>query len=382
MRALRIAFLALFFGFALLPFVNQRFVIIPDVVLLGVTDPPTEVPFSWGAYWSNRFQPSYEARYDAELSLRGRFVRADNELNLRAFHQVGLNPRTSLIIGKDDYLFERSYVDAFNRHDEVPSSAMEPKVERLALLQKYLESRGSMLLLVITPSKPLLYPEYLPPRYVFKERHSVPTNYEKFVPLLNKHGIYTVDGQAYLQERKPQVPFTFFGNSSTHWNEVGACEVTALAMDAIARQLKQPLPALRCHPHSASMRQRKRDIDILQLCNLWYEDRLYQPVYRPRARPASRSAVPMPSLLVIGGSFSFHMADYFRMYHIDHTIYRYYSTQYYRNRKTPIVREAIDWEKDVFSKQIVLVEVNAEIVHNVGFGFLEDAERVIAAQHH
>jgi hypothetical protein len=376
MLALRIAFLVLFFAFSLMSFVGNNFGLATVSNLIGFTPETPVVPLSWRTYLNGTFQSSYETRFDIELGFREQFVRADNEFNLRAFHQIGLNPRTSMVIGKNDFLFERDYLDAFNRHDEVPRSQLEAKVRRILLLQQYLESRGSTLLVVITPSKPLLYPEYLPERYIFKERQSVPTNYDKFAPLLAQYGVHFVDGQAFLQERKATVPFTFFGNTGTHWNDVAACEVSSVVIETIGQQLNRQLPSLRCKPYASSIRQRKRDIDILQLCNLWSEERLYQPVFRPRAKLVPHGPAEMPTLLMVGGSFVFYIDDYINMYRMKHVIWRYYAREYNRGVR-PLVREAIDWEQSVFSQQVVLLEVNAQFVHDVGWGFLEDAERAI-----
>jgi hypothetical protein len=378
MRWPRILFLLAFFAFTALPLANAWLGVVPEKPLVGVSVEVPPVPLNPRTYRNGKFQEAFEQRFGAGLSLRGHFVRADNELNLRAFHQTGLDPHTSMVIGKDDYIFERGYVDAFNRHDEVPAAELEKKVERLALLQRYLESRGSTLLVVITPSKPLLYPEYLPPKYVISERQSVPTNYDKFVPLLEKHRVHFVDGEGYLSAHKATSPVPYFGNSSSHWNDPAACEVTAVVMAQLGAQLQTRMPQLRCAPYYTSMAQRKKDIDILQVCNLWSEDRLYQPVHRARPRLVPRRAAPL-SMLMIGGSFSFYLAEYFRLYRIDHHIFRYYTEDHYRGRKTPIHRDALNWD-ELFSKQVIVIEVNVEVVPQVGFGFLEDAEREIAAR--
>ena len=85
----------------------------------------------------------------------------------------------------------------------------------------------------------------------------------------------------------------------------------------------------------------------------------------------------MPTLLVVGGSFAFFIDDYLAMYHMNYVIYRYYAREYDRRGMHPLVRESIDWEQAVFSKQVILLEINAQFVHDVGWGFLEDAERAI-----
>lgn len=380
MKALRLVFLLLFFAFTLISFVGNRFGLSGACELIGYTPELKDVPLRWATYSSGEFQAAYEEFFNQMLGFREPLVRADNELTLRLFHQVGLNPRTSMVLGKNDFLFERDYIEGFNRHDEVSTAELEAKVQRLALLQKYLQSRGSNLLLVISPSKPLVYPEYLPPEIIVKERQSVPTNYEKFVPLLERYGIQYVNGEAYIESRKGSVPFTFFSNSGTHWNDPASCEVAAEVIGRIAVLTNRPLPGLRCQPFTPTSKVRKRDIDILQLANLWWEPRLYQTVYHAHPRLRSRIAVAPPNMLVVGSSFYFNMDDYVRMYHIERWIYRYFAVEHGHGGRRPVDRKNLDWEANVFSKNLVLMEINAGVVQNIGWGFLEEAERVIKAR--
>jgi len=51
----------------------------------------------------------------------------------------------------------------------------------------------------------------------------------------------------------------------------------------------------------------------------------------------------------------------------------------YPGGKSTIDPKRLDWRGEVFAKQAIVIEVNASVVDQVGFGFLEDAERVIRA---
>jgi hypothetical protein len=44
---------------------------------------------------------------------------------------------------------------------------------------------------------------------------------------------------------------------------------------------------------------------------------------------------------------------------------------------TVIDRKQLDWNNDILNREAIVFEVNASVVDEVGWGFLEEAERVI-----
>ncbi|MFZ5891959.1 MAG: alginate O-acetyltransferase AlgX-related protein [Myxococcota bacterium] len=376
MRALRIAFLTFFFAFTLLPMTTDVLGLFPAQPLFGVVAPVSEVPLSWKAYWKGEFQPPFESTFDAGLEMRGHAVRLDNELNFRVFRQLGYNPHTSIVLGKDDYIFDRSYVDSFNRHDEIPAAQIEARVQRALLLQEHMQARGGTFLLLISPSKAELYPEYLPDNMIDGARQRVPRNYDKLKPLLDRYGIQYFDAFAYLSDLKGSVPFTWFQNSGIHWNDPAACEVTARVLEQLQAQLNRPISQLACKPYTISHRPRPEDSDVLRVCNLLLPDRLERPAYYARPRVTPRA--PSPSILIVGGSFNRAFMRYLDRARIHDNYLFYYYSKLERHRKSrPLQREMLDFEQDVFKYDVVIIEVNVETIDELGFGFLEDAERAI-----
>jgi hypothetical protein len=303
-------------------------------------------------------------------------VRADNELNLRVFRQLGYSPRHFVVLGRDDYLYERGYVDSFNRRDEAPIEELEARVRRLVTLQRFLEARGKMLLVLITPSKAMLYPEYIPDGLIDTKRQRIPSSYDKLLTLLQREGIDYFDAEGYLASLKATLPFTLFTNSGIHWSDPAACEVTARVLERFTDKLRRPLPHLHCQPYAEAPSARGEDLDLLRVCNLWSPERLIRPAFyaQPRVVGGGRA----PSVLIVGGSFNRAFMRYLRRARVnDVAFYYYYKRLEYRGRTTPLDHSAIDFESQVFSKDAVVVEVNIEVATNIGFGFIEDAARAI-----
>ena len=367
---------------AALPLVQSHWNFAPEPRLYGAVTAPKHVALTTRSYLSGAFQEAFEQRFNARLGFRSQWVRSDNQLNLSAFKELTPSLHTALILGKNGFIYEREYVDSFNRRDLVSASLLEEKVVRLKLLQDHLAKQGSAVVLVISPSKPMLYPEYLPGRFVHDQRQTLPTNYDVFVPLLRKYGIHFIDSQHFLSEWKSSQPFTLFANTGAHWNDPAACNVTSQIVSLVETQLEEPLLALRCGRYVMHDAPRNPDRDLLRLANLWLPERLHQPTPYSKVSVGRKRGAKRPTFLLVGSSYAWALLNFLESYRIDEeedTFFYYYRTKflYPGKKRSQLDRTVLDWEKDVFGKNAIVIEINASAVQNVGWGFLEDAERAI-----
>jgi hypothetical protein len=138
---------------------------------------------------------------------------------------------------------------------------------------------------------------------------------------------------------------------------------------------------LECEPIVIAAQPKGSDRDLADLANLWFEQALFQPTPYARAHVVQRGHVRRPSVLFIGSSFLWQILDYENGHGLQsgNTFYYYYKARisYPGRARTALDHQRVDWERDVFRKQAVVIEINAAVIPNVGWGFLEDAERVI-----
>jgi hypothetical protein len=381
MRPLSIGFLVVFFALCALPLAARFGQFGPSAELRGAVTPPAEVAFGARSYFDGSFQKAFEEIFNAKLGFRAALIRSDNELNFRAFHEFAPSPGTSMILGKRRFIYERQYVDAYNRRDLAPAEVLEQKVRRLKLVQDYLVRRRSTLLVVISPNKAAVYPEYLPPRFVSEERVRLTDNYSVFVGLLQKYGVNFLDAQKELLDEKASRPYTLFANSGAHWNDPTACRVAGQIETFILQAQGGAELELQCDPVVMAGEPKGTDRDLADLANLWFEEELFQPTPYARPRVAQRGHVRRPSVLFIGSSFLWQILDYENRFGLQSrdTFYYYYKARisYPGRARIALDPQRVDWEGDVFRKQAVVIEINAAVIPNVGWGFLEDAERVI-----
>jgi acetyltransferase AlgX (SGNH hydrolase-like protein) len=381
MRAFVIAFLVVFFALCALPLAARFGQFGPSSKLRGAVAPPAEVALSARSYFDGTFQKAFEENFNAALGFRAALVRSDNELNFRVFKEFIPSPGTAMILGKNRFVYERQYVDAHNRRNLVPASQLEREVQRLKLLQDYVKDRQSTLLVVISPNKASIYSEYLPRRFVYDERVALPDNYTVFVGLLRKYGVNLLDVQGSMAASKASSPLPFFSNSGAHWNDPSACSVASEIQEFIRRELQIPSLGLGCERYVMRDGPTGSDRDLSDLANLWFEEELFQPTPYAQARTIAHGKLQRPSVLYVGSSFLWQILDYENHYGLQQrdTFFYYYKARvaYPGRKRTALEPEHVDWQRDVFAKQAIVIEINAAVVEHVGWGFLADAERVI-----
>ncbi len=110
--------------------------------------------------------------------------------------------------------------------NECAYRAPDEKYERLRIIP----------IVVIAPSKEVIYPEYLS-RYVASYDT---TALRGFIPELRRAGVTVIDGEALLLAQKAQQPLLFH-KQDFHWDRLAA----HLVADAVMAQVAQTIPAQR-----------------------------------------------------------------------------------------------------------------------------------------
>lgn len=119
------------------------------------------------------------------------------------------------------------------------------------------------------------------------------------------------------------------------------------------------------------------DRDLTNLTNLWDDSTIDGEIAHPIFHVAAKEGEQSPNILFVGDSFMhtiLAIMEHGPMYK-SRDLYYYYNTAFKKpeNTTVPIDRDAIDWERDIFSKDIIVIEVSQTGIPELGFGFIEDA---------
>lgn len=370
----------------LLVVIQTGFCVAPDVKLGGVEIKAIFPEFSLDRLIKGDFQSKLSQWLSENIGFRSLMVRLDNQIYYSLFNEIS---DESIVLGKENWLYETNYIHSYNRSYLESRSELEAKVLEMKRLQERLVSRGIQFLFIITPSKVSIYPEYLKPDYVQKHNHGKQQNYRNMLPLLDKHGIKYLDGHKLIADLKSSSPYPVFPKSGTHWNYVAALHFTNALISEMETALDRSLLTIQCESLETTSVPFREDADIARVSNILSNQLLDNTYLYPKTSNAPHSETTetgkpttiksdKPKLLFVGGSFLWAVLYYLDTHQVyserDMFFYFKRNYQYPENINAEIQLDQLDWENDIFKKDMIILEANEiNIGKWIGSGFMKAA---------
>ena len=374
-----------------LPTLQHSLNILPSTILVGKEEPPPKVQWSMNGWLDGSFQEQYSKRRDSRLGLRDYLVKTYNQLHYSLFHRIVSTTGTNVVIGKDNWLYEKVYITKLHTASKDDGSLIEERVQGLRNLQDQLEKLGIVFVFVIAPSKAEVYPEYIPDK--LQKEPLAPgdvTDYQQARISLEKHGVNFVDSHILFQDEKQDKGYQLFGPSGVHWNKYGAYLVWKNMAPMVNDQLRVPLqiPTLE---DVESRPSEPVEADLGGLLNLW-DTALTSPVTDyPVFDISLADNTEKPSLLIIGDSFLFTLIDiveraslsrevdawYYFKRHYKYRFEEEYAADRYVVVDALIDKKTIDWQKELFGKDLVVLVATEYWLPELGFSFIEETSSAI-----
>lgn len=338
--------------------------------------------FGWRQWYSGELQPIWESYATQKIGLREWLVKPYNQLLYTVWQQ---STNTQVLRGKHGMLFERGPVQsALGRISPATEAQVAAQVQSLRAVQDTLARRGKLLVFVIAPSKPELYPENLPDSCQRLPRR--PTAYQRYRRPMQAAGINVLDLAAVFQGWKSSSPYPLFSSGGTHWSGYGAVR----AADTLVRYLEARghfrLPRVRQTGLVVGAAPRYSDDDLMRLLNL-----LHNPAPTPAlAYPEVTFDPPTPGqrqprLLLVGDSFGYSFTEFYPyLLHLSApgSAYWYYNhdVAWTNGPATgPSLVQDRDLRADLANTDVVLLLFNSANLAGFDFGFSERAAPVLAA---
>jgi hypothetical protein len=384
---LLVAFFALLLS---LPLLQQLTGLPGDVPLMGTEKRMPKPDFSWAAWFDGDYAPRLEKWLTGNIGLRGFLVRLACQVNYSVFGKTGMSGGTEITLGRDHWLFETAYIKQAVRQPEMGLQKAVRFAEEAARLQSALHERGIAFLVVISPSKAEVMPEYLPPSVALAPKTDV-TGYARVTAEMKKRQVAFLDGRKLFLDLKAGGESNLFPSAGTHWSHYSAW----LAWQASAALLNGQVPDLDLQPQAIGSvvmhAPLGADDDLKQLLNLWS----FEPG-GPRPLPYPMVAPPPPVLrdrykaLVTGDSFSLTLIDAMarsgQFLQIDLLYYFKRRITYPAPSFNPAPDRLIaepginmgaidwtdpDWDHLLENQKVVILAVNEIHLKDAGWGFME-----------
>ena len=229
-KVLYIVFVALLF----LPLSNFVFHYMKSKKLNGWQAPAEKPVLSINNLFSGDFQDKAEKYYKQNTGFATDFIRLRNEVFYSCLH---INPNRDMIISKDGYFYENSYI--FNGvlgHDFVGEDTVVCKAEKIKRLQDTLRKEGKDLIVVFAAGKGSYFKEHIPEELLHQPKKT--TNYEAYSSCFKEIGVNFIDFKAWFLAMKDTISYPLFTKLGLHWNKFGV----ALVTDSLVRYYDKIFP--------------------------------------------------------------------------------------------------------------------------------------------
>ena len=152
----------LFLGLGLLlliPLVQQLTAIVEINPLKGAITELEKPGFSINKWFQGEYQTEAESYLNEKFGFRNSFIRLNNQIAYSLFNKA---KAYGVIIGKEDYLYEEKYINAYYGSDFVGKNHIDSVLFKVHFLQQVLKKKNIDLILIFNPGKASYYPQFIP----------------------------------------------------------------------------------------------------------------------------------------------------------------------------------------------------------------------------
>lgn len=207
----------------LLPLLQYSLAIFPEKPLQGALVAEKDVKFSVNDWKNESYQQGKDKYLNQAFGFRNFLVRLNNQLYYSVFD---IAKAKGVVVGKNDYLFEETYINDYLGMSFVGQQRINDVVRRLSAIDSIFKTMNKTFVVVFTPGKATFYPEYIPDYF---KRKNDSTNYKIYRQALLSSGIRFLDFNSYFLSMKESSRFPIYPKTGIHWSDYGAI----LAIDSI-----------------------------------------------------------------------------------------------------------------------------------------------------
>ncbi|MBL0047330.1 MAG: hypothetical protein IPP32_04435 [Bacteroidetes bacterium] len=143
----------------LLPLLQQLTGMVKVKPLFGAITESQKPLFDFSRWMEGDYQKEMESYLNEKFGFRNYFIRLNNQVAYSLYRKAKAN---GVIIGKENYLYELSYINAYYGRDFVGKDSIDHVLAKVQFLTTALKKKNIDLILVFNPGKASYYPEFIP----------------------------------------------------------------------------------------------------------------------------------------------------------------------------------------------------------------------------
>jgi hypothetical protein len=344
----------------IVPIFQNKFNFVELLPLKGAITSSQKEHFSVKGWLSGDFQLKEEHFLNETFGFRSFFIRVNNQIAFSLFNKAKAN---GVLIGKQNYLYEESYIKAYFGMDFIGFDSTFHRIQRLAFIQDTLKKLNKSLILVFAVGKGSFYPEFFPEKYISKR--SI-TNYENHIKQAQRAGLNYIDFNKYFLENKYKTKYPLFPQYGIHWSSYGMC----LVADSIIRYIEKlrniDMPNLYWNDVELSD-PKESDYDIADGMNLEFKLKTFKMAY-PRVLVQTDSGKIKPTIMVIADSYYWGIFGNGFTKAFSKNQFWFYNKQVYPN---VLETSQIDLKDEILKQDVIIIMATEPTLPSLGWGFIE-----------
>jgi hypothetical protein len=342
----------------LLPMINYQLKFIKELRLYGSETQALQPIRSFKSYFKGQYQDSFAHYFSEHLPLRSYAIKTHNQILFSAFKYTNAS---QVVIGKESYLYETPYLNAFTGLNYIGDSAINIRAIKLQKLQLALAKINKKLLVVFAPGKASYFPEAMPNEYQQKINKN---NHDEFVKAYQKKQINYIDFVTYFNKLKQTSPYPLYGKYGIHWSQYGM----NIALDSMLHKMEldanQKFPSRINLETAVTNDYRFTDNDVELALNLFVDLPKENMAYRSFQFEKNTNKYK-PNIIVVADSYwwlahnNYISKEIFKEYH-----FLYYNKSIYDfDQELPLTPND-DLIADYLNRADIIVLMATEANHN------------------
>jgi hypothetical protein len=351
-----------------LPMLLTFYPVIEFEPLDGYFEEHQKPEFSWDSVYSGAYQKNMEAFMNDKTAGKPYMVRINNQLDYWVFNKANVS---SVLIGRNGYLLEQNYIDAYYGDDFIGQANIEDKVRKLQRVSDTLRHKGVELIVVFAPGKVSYYPDAIP---IDLRKDKKRTNHQAYKDLLESTDVHFIDFKTWILEQKKNTKYPFFPKNGIHWSsysEVLTADSMIRYMNTITTDSK--INEIYVEKINPSRYAYNMDEDIEESMNLLYnlEDGI---LGYPQFKPVEHNSERTTRVLTIADSY------FWGMYHwglateyFGNGPFWYYNREIFPESftKQTFVQDIVETSNEVEKNDVVLILFNEANLKDFAYDFIE-----------
>ena len=342
--------------------------------LFGSIVPTAKDSLTLDSWFGGTYQENRNKYINEQFGFRNTAVRLHNQIAFSLFRKAKAN---GVIIGKEDYLYEIKYINAFRGAEEINQSELDSNLFMLKAIQSKLKEKGVELIVVMNPGKASFYSEFIPDEFPIVSNRSYYSEYQKG---LESQGIQHIDFGKWFREMKGKTPAPLFPKTGIHWSQYGATlaadSLVNYCMKLFGRDMNEFAWDKRNLPLSTTMESVDDDIGLGM--------NLYSPIeVLPMAYPRVSVKVNVdsankgiqPKVAVISDSYFFNLMQLPWAPEIFQSLnFYFYNKQLHKRPEGTMTNsDPLSQMKEIEKSNVVFVMATECNMDKLGWGFILNA---------